>query len=186
MKTTSIIHYSIPLYLTILLAIFLPYDLVSILCIIVPMAFISIGIYRDTISTSFIGLGIFYLFTLPRLPSLTYNDSLNIFAYIVLLLVPTLFFICQMLQHHDIMKISQRKKRNRVPFFLAVSLFILVLLLFYSVGYIAGRSSFFSFESVQSQILLIVFFSLVLFLPFILKPIKMPISHLEDSHTKNR
>lgn len=185
MKTKSIIQFSIPLYLTILLTMLLPSDSFSILCIIIPMALISLGIYRDTVLASFIGLSFFYLITITRLPFLADNNWLYVYAYVLLLLLPTVILLIQILQHHDITKVFQKRKRNRSPFLLTLSLCLFVLLLFYCVGFIAGRYSFFSIETIQTQILLLVLFSVLIFLLLLLMPIKVSMSDIEEIQKKN-
>lgn len=183
MKQKNIIQYSILLYLVVLLCILLTFDPLSLLTLAIPIALIFVGIYRDTVIPSTIGMSFLWLITLTRLPFLAENEWIYIYAYVLLVLVPMLLLLGQILQHHDITKVFQNTKRNRSSLFITIALCLLVLILFYCVGFIAGRYSFFSTESIQTQILLLVCFSVVIFLLLLLKPLKIP---TQDTHESSK
>jgi ABC-type Na+ efflux pump permease subunit len=78
-----------------------------------------------------------------------------------------------MLQDHDIENVLAHRKKNRSALYMILTLSIIVLIVFYAIGFILGSDAFFSFESFQSQLLLFICCSLLVFIPFLLKPIRI-------------
>ena len=180
MKKTELKHFVIPLYLLTILLILIPLNPQSVVFTMIPIGLISLGILLDSFFLSFFGLSLFYMLTITMLPVASFDDSFSLYAQISLVLIPSFFLISQILQHHDITNVFSLKRKNRSALLLTLLISVVVLFLFYLIGYFIGIDVFFSPESLHNQIVVLVSISLLASMPFLLKPLRMRAEQIEN------
>jgi hypothetical protein len=152
--------------------VFIPLTLPMFLAIVFTVFLMVLGIFKASQILSLFGLCCYYLTTIYLLPMITFDDPFSVYVQVPLFVVPSIIFLNQILQLSDTSTDLSYKKLNWAPLLFSISLFLIVIILFLMIGYFIGHDSFFSTESMQAQILLLTAFSMLVLIPFLLKPIK--------------
>lgn len=162
----------LPIIMGLLSFVFIPLTLPMVLAIVFTVALMVLGIFKASQILSLVGLCCYYLTAIYLLPMISFDDPFSVYVQVPLFIVPSIIFLNQILRPSDTSTDLSYKKLNWAPLLFSISLFLIVMILFLMIGYFIGHDSFFSTESTQAQILFLTALSMIVLIPFLLKPIK--------------
>lgn len=169
MKSFDIKKHFLPIYLGVILLIIVTPSVWSYLQIIIPLFIISIGIHFEEKKVGFLGMILFYLFTVSQITidSIERIGDLLIFSFAVL--VPSILLLSQLLQEAStgqFLEILYQRKMQIAGTLIVAFCFLSAV---YLIAQFIGGGLLFHSDAVQEQILLIAGISFLLFTPLLLK-----------------
>ena len=165
MEKIDIKQYIIPLYLAVVVLLQLKPNVQNVLLVILPIILILLAINFRNKKIGISSIFLFYILSLSPIMISNMENYFLVFLEMFFLLIPSILLLSQILQleNKKVVFFSTNKK----PFIIAVSLFVIILSVFYFLSIATLEGFLLATESTSGLVLLLAGLSIVCCVPFL-------------------